>query len=637
MAESAHNHVGDWKTFSRRPFKALGPRWDVFPWGGGVRRNKIAEITSIFFSEFPESHSGKSFFEVFGCLGNVVEVAISPRKNNLGKKFGFVRFEEVEDGRLLAVRCDNVMIMGKKIHANLPRFERSSARKVSPTETKFSHRQGQMSQHHRPAAGVHPGTSVGSLKRRYVEVLNEGLVKGSEKGCEKVGDNPVFYFTSQADNRKRLEKAYVGVVTIPGSTYNIRSHFMIEGVFDIKVTPMGGNMCLLEEEEEGVIEDLIGEGETWWKQWFAVVRRWNEKDIDDDRVIWVSVYGVPLHAWCVDFFVKLANSMGEFICVDESMAAGSNYDTARFMARVKLTHELMKFMIVQIDGKEVSLVLREDAIGSIRNISVSSGSNSLIGDCCVPKETTPILVPLASDVERMRSVDDPIIQLSVSCSETVKEFGSAVRPLFDSNQKEDSCLVSRSLARSGGSRNTGSFDLALISLKERGSVGKGLRQISMGDSEDRSFVFVTEDGIETVGLCSLGVLGSNFKHKKLKFKSLSEIGVVKGGSKAGRGSKGVVLKSQGKRNKAGVKKTGKKECSTEVYGVHKEDSNIRRSNSRQWDFINGDVGEKLWEAIVALGVAETEGREFLLRRIEKLESYSSVRMVERKESSKKLT
>lgn len=34
-------------------------------------------------------------------------------------------FKEVEDARLLAVSLDNVQIVGKKIHANVPRFERN--------------------------------------------------------------------------------------------------------------------------------------------------------------------------------------------------------------------------------------------------------------------------------------------------------------------------------------------------------------------------------------------------------------------------------------------------------------------------------------------------------------------------------
>lgn len=145
-------------------------------------------------------------------------------------------------------------------------------------------------------------------------------------------------------------------------------------------------MCLLKEVEveEGLIGDLIGVSETWWKQWFLVIRRWNEFDIDDGRVIWDGVYGVPIHAWNVNFFVALANLMGSFICLDESTTDGSNLDTIRFMARVQLAHVLEKKVLVQIDGKEFALILKGDATGSMRDnpcrrksyISVSESAKS---------------------------------------------------------------------------------------------------------------------------------------------------------------------------------------------------------------------------------------------------------------------
>lgn len=54
-----------------------------------------------------------------------MEVVILPKRNKLGKFFGFVRFKEVEDERIFAVKLDNVIINGKKIHANLPCFNKN--------------------------------------------------------------------------------------------------------------------------------------------------------------------------------------------------------------------------------------------------------------------------------------------------------------------------------------------------------------------------------------------------------------------------------------------------------------------------------------------------------------------------------
>lgn len=49
--------------------------------------------------------------------------------------------------------------------------------------------------------------------------------------------------------------------------------------FAIKATPLGENLCLLEESKVRVIKDLIEEGETWWKQWFLEIRKWDEMEL----------------------------------------------------------------------------------------------------------------------------------------------------------------------------------------------------------------------------------------------------------------------------------------------------------------------------------------------------------------------
>ncbi|XP_058775853.1 uncharacterized protein LOC131650141 [Vicia villosa] len=374
--------VGGWETVRRRAVRGSQPRWDVFPWGGGMVGNRKGSMTSVYFSNFPESFSVKSFFELFACIGKVMEVAISPRKNRFGRKFGFVRFEGAEDSRLLAIPCDNVMIMGVKIHANLPRFERPRFESVMEGGSKVFHGGGVTQKKEATMGGGGFAGRVGRDGRSYAKVVHEG-VGGISIVCSE--SRPKLIYSSKDVDKNRLVKAYVGVVSIPGSTYNIQSHFKMEGYFLVKVTPMGGNLCLLEESEEGVIEDLIGVGETWWKQWFQVIRRWNELDIDDGRVSWISVYGVPIHAWNAEFFMAVANSLGSFIFLDESTAEGSVFDTARMMVRVKLNYELPTSMEVLIDERNFVLFLKEDVVGAMRNVlgtrkvcsSVSSENDSL--------------------------------------------------------------------------------------------------------------------------------------------------------------------------------------------------------------------------------------------------------------------
>lgn len=54
-----------------------------------MSKGELGVLSSIYFSEFPEETTAKILFELFGCVEKVVEVSIAPRRNKVGKKFGF--------------------------------------------------------------------------------------------------------------------------------------------------------------------------------------------------------------------------------------------------------------------------------------------------------------------------------------------------------------------------------------------------------------------------------------------------------------------------------------------------------------------------------------------------------------------
>lgn len=119
------DHGGDrWFEAKRKVFWGLAPRWDTYPVGRKLGEGDEVALISVYFSEFPNRIKVVDIFYLFGCNGDIVKVAISPRFNKFGKKFGFARFKEADDARLVVVRLDNIIIDGNKIHVNLPRFER---------------------------------------------------------------------------------------------------------------------------------------------------------------------------------------------------------------------------------------------------------------------------------------------------------------------------------------------------------------------------------------------------------------------------------------------------------------------------------------------------------------------------------
>ncbi|CAI8606742.1 unnamed protein product [Vicia faba] len=136
-----------------------------------------------------------------------MEVMILPKRNKFGKRFGFARFMEIEEERLFSVKLDNVIIDGKKIHANQPRFGRKS-----PTlgiEGWFDKTRVFKQELH--GKGKAKATKFGGLRgpRSFLDVVNNTeaiavdlMVKESMKLSFHLDPESVF----------RLKKAYVGKV-----------------------------------------------------------------------------------------------------------------------------------------------------------------------------------------------------------------------------------------------------------------------------------------------------------------------------------------------------------------------------------------------------------------------------------------
>ncbi|XP_058765551.1 uncharacterized protein LOC131639053 [Vicia villosa] len=367
---------GGWQEARRsRVFRNLKPSWDTFPLGGWFKNqgNVVAKVSSFYFSEFPVHIKAKEFFELFGCIGRVVEVSISPRRNSLGKCFGFARFIDVEDERMLGVRLDNVQILGKKIHANIPRFQRSSKRvgevefrnRGAGREFAMNHLAVQfkgMNAMNQYAAQFKGVNATERDDRSYVKVV--GKRHGSGETARE--DVMKWGFKTDEHRRLRLSRAFVGRVKNPGSAYNIQTQFEMEGFFNIKATPMGGNLVLLEETEEGVMADLVGDGDKWWKCWFEEISKWKADMVDTSKVVWISIFGVPVVAWSADFFKQFAERFGSFLCIDAQTENEDCYDIARMKISVDRDYILPERVTVDIDGRDFVLRLREDKMDAVR-------------------------------------------------------------------------------------------------------------------------------------------------------------------------------------------------------------------------------------------------------------------------------
>lgn len=299
------------------------------------------EVSSFYFTSFPESWKARDLLSIFDKQGRVQEVVIPGRRNVQGRRFGFVRFFDVREPDRLATILDNVFIEGEKIQVNLPRFQREVKRSRSQQVNHGGHQQ---------------------KNHKQVWVKKSDLPKR-----EKVmGRNSGGAWSCNMETDPLLSSAMVGEVITPGKAYYIQDELAQMGVFAIKATPMGANLVLLEgDKEEGDFAEYIEDAREWLYQWFKWIRPWKPSDIDPERTTWLRCYGVPVHAWNLAFFSKLASQVGEFVCVDDNTERKRSLDVARILARTQVPETINRVTEVVINNISFPIKLVEDWGGAI--------------------------------------------------------------------------------------------------------------------------------------------------------------------------------------------------------------------------------------------------------------------------------
>ncbi|GAU51106.1 hypothetical protein TSUD_141480 [Trifolium subterraneum] len=196
-------------------------------------------------------------------------------------------------------------------------------------------------------------------------------------------DNSIRVSKETGDNRRRADFTEVVKRNREANSYtqavlnNSKAHlgerkthtvtgFHRQGYFGVKVTPLGANLALLEGQEEGEIHALMDDTKGWLDQWFKVIRPWSPKEIDNERIIWLRVYGIPSYAWNDNFFAKVVKPWDTFINSDDGTMKKITMDVARIMIRTSCHQVVDEFIDVRVNDLFFHLRVLEDSYGPMR-------------------------------------------------------------------------------------------------------------------------------------------------------------------------------------------------------------------------------------------------------------------------------
>ncbi|GKC77117.1 RNA-directed DNA polymerase, eukaryota [Tanacetum coccineum] len=253
---------------------------------------------SIFVTNFPDNTSAKDLWEVCKGYGTVVDVFIPNRKSRSGKRFAFVRFIKVGNVDRLVENLCTLWIGRMHLHANVVRYDRppisSSRPNVAPRPTVKSVS--------RPSAN---GASS------FVSVL-----KGNPNTINHISTSPTMVLDHECLVERDLDNFVLGEVKDFSSIHNLLIFLSNEGFQHVRLVYLGGLWVMIELPSIKTKTRFMKHAGV--ASWFSQLRTAQSDFVSRERIVWIDIKGVPLHAWSRPTFSNIGSRWGEVLELEDN-------------------------------------------------------------------------------------------------------------------------------------------------------------------------------------------------------------------------------------------------------------------------------------------------------------------------------
>ncbi|GJV09835.1 RNA-directed DNA polymerase, eukaryota, nucleotide-binding alpha-beta plait domain protein [Tanacetum coccineum] len=236
-----------------------------------VKVHSNADLTrtiskSIFVTNFPDNTTSADLWNICQTYGVVVDVYIPNRRSKVGKRFAFVRFIKVTNVERLVGNLCTLWIGRMHLHANVVRFERTPFQQSQPP----------------------PPTRPGKIAPSFVSAVKGILPTPVLSPPTMVLDDSCMVTTD-------LRNYVMGEVKLFSSVNNFRVILSAEGFSIQKVVYLGGLWVMFELPSANSKSKFLAH--VGVRSWFKSLSNPQPDFSPRDRIIWVDVEGVPMHAW----------------------------------------------------------------------------------------------------------------------------------------------------------------------------------------------------------------------------------------------------------------------------------------------------------------------------------------------------
>ena len=291
-----------------------------------TRKEEFLKEFSVFVGNLPKDLDRFGLKAIFEKIGRVHDSYI-PQRGLKWKywRYGFVRFRHLRDANASIQRYNGAWVRGNQISVSMAKPRRTSQGKLL-------------------GKGVRSRQVWQPKKENQRMDLSRNGRSSNEEGLRL----PCLKGLPSESNKEWLQRTLVCTTEEPRDIATLSSAISMGVGLSVKVSALSSYKFLLTfltvEEMQNTLDT---QGEI--QQWFREIKRWGNADICDSRRVWLSIVGVPPHAWSWENFKMIAAIWGDPICLNISAKLTESFEVMKVLIATKVMHRIDGEVLLQLD------------------------------------------------------------------------------------------------------------------------------------------------------------------------------------------------------------------------------------------------------------------------------------------------
>ncbi|KAL7238549.1 hypothetical protein ACSBR2_004608 [Camellia fascicularis] len=279
----------------------------------GLKEGRREGMYTLFVDNLPESMDPRSMYALFLKFGVVKDVFIPQKRwKATNTRFGFVRFNCPVAASVAEQKANEIWVDDKALIVHSAVYGKEKGDQMRWKQVQRRHLEIR-----RPSDITGPKRwNQGIDGRSYVEVI---------KGAQPGGQHTTTIKVEEIGNGWLYESMIMRLKP-DHSAMEVQGKLKEQGMKDVRVRAGGGHDVVLSFNSVEALKSTTSKLNVWFKDWCEYITEWTVgMQLQQERSVWISCYGVPLNLWSSNTFTKIGRLWGEVIQLDGDICEPSSF------------------------------------------------------------------------------------------------------------------------------------------------------------------------------------------------------------------------------------------------------------------------------------------------------------------------